>query len=80
MKKMGTFEVKTHLSQILDEVQGGEEILITKRGEPIALLIRYNKGGSNVKSLIDDFRQWRKKISWGKKGPSIREAKSQGRR
>lgn len=66
MKKMGTFKVKTHLSEILKEVENGEEILITRRGEPIALIIAYEHPRTNINSLIADFRQWRKKITWGK--------------
>jgi len=66
MKKKGIFEVKTHLSELLHDVQKGEEVLITKRGEPIALLVCYDKGRPNTLSLIDDFRQCREKITWGK--------------
>lgn len=80
MKKMGAFEVKTHLSQILEEVKGGEEILITKRGTPIALIIPYDKPRPSQKSLIANFRRWRKKITWGKEGMSIKQAKSHGRK
>lgn len=76
---MGTFEVKTHLSEILDDIQKGEEVLITKRGEPIALLIPYRQPHTDVKAVIADFRQWRQKITWGK-GMSIQEAKMTGRR
>ncbi|MDY6863223.1 MAG: type II toxin-antitoxin system prevent-host-death family antitoxin, partial [Thermodesulfobacteriota bacterium] len=35
---IGAFEAKTHLSQLLDKVQNGNEIVITKRGKPIARL------------------------------------------
>jgi len=79
MRKLGAFEVKTHLSEILEQVHKGEEVLITKRGEPIALLIPYRQTHANVRTLINDFRQWRKNITWGK-DISIKEAKNQGRR
>jgi prevent-host-death family protein len=39
MKKIGTFEAKTHLSALLDEVALGAEILITKRGVAVARLV-----------------------------------------
>lgn len=82
MKKMGAFDVKTHLSKVLEEVQEGQEILITKRGEPMALLIPYGKSSSNTKSLISNFRKWRKNITWRaeKDGMSIKDAINQGRR
>jgi prevent-host-death family protein len=38
MGTVGAFEAKTHLAQLLDRVERGEEILITRRGKPVALL------------------------------------------
>ena len=38
MKIVGAFEAKTHLSQLLDEVERGEVITITRRGVPVATL------------------------------------------
>lgn len=38
MPQVGTFEAKTHLSRLLEQVERGEEITITKRGVPIAIL------------------------------------------
>jgi len=39
MITMGAFEAKTHLSSLLDRVAGGEEVLITKHGKPMARLV-----------------------------------------
>ena len=39
MKTVGTFEAKTHLSTLLEQVEGGEEITITKHGRPVARLV-----------------------------------------
>ena len=38
-KSVGVHEAKTHLSKLLDDVAAGEEVLITRRGEPAALLV-----------------------------------------
>jgi prevent-host-death family protein len=38
MREIGAFEAKTHLSALLEAVAGGEEIVITRRGKPIAKL------------------------------------------
>ncbi|MGH9131385.1 MAG: type II toxin-antitoxin system Phd/YefM family antitoxin [Acidimicrobiales bacterium] len=38
-KSVGVHEAKTHLSRLLDCVAGGEEVLITRRGEPAARLV-----------------------------------------
>jgi prevent-host-death family protein len=39
MKTVGTFEAKTRLSTLLEQVGRGEEITITKRGKPVARLV-----------------------------------------
>ncbi len=36
--KVGAFEAKTHLSELLEKVRRGAVFFITKRGEPIAEL------------------------------------------
>ena len=39
MKTIGAFEAKTHLSELLDLVKLGERVTITRRGEPVAMLV-----------------------------------------
>jgi prevent-host-death family protein len=39
MKTIGTFEAKTHLSALLEQVERGEEVTITKHGKPVARLV-----------------------------------------
>ena len=39
MTSVGTFEAKTHLTQLLGRVAKGEKILITNRGQPVAMLV-----------------------------------------
>lgn len=36
---VGAFEAKTHLSALLDRVEQGEEVVITKHGRPVARLL-----------------------------------------
>jgi len=40
-KTINIHEAKTHLSKLLRQVLSGEEIIITKAGEPIARLIPF---------------------------------------
>jgi prevent-host-death family protein len=40
MKQVGIFEAKTHLSSLLDEVEKGVEITITRHGRPVAKLVQ----------------------------------------
>jgi prevent-host-death family protein len=39
MKTVGTFEAKTHLSTLLEQVERGEEITITRHGKAVARLV-----------------------------------------
>ena len=39
MRKVGAFEAKNKLSELLDEVERGGEIVITRHGKPVARLV-----------------------------------------
>jgi len=38
MKTVGAFQAKTQLSQLLDQVEKGEAVTITRHGRPVAVL------------------------------------------
>ncbi len=38
-KSVGVHAAKTHLSRLLDDLAAGEDIVITRRGEPVARLV-----------------------------------------
>jgi prevent-host-death family protein len=40
MDEVGAFEAKNKLSELLERVERGEEIVITRRGKPVAKLVR----------------------------------------
>ena len=40
MKYVGIFEAKAHLPALLDEVEKGGEVTITRHGKPVAKLVR----------------------------------------
>jgi prevent-host-death family protein len=39
MQTVGAFEAKTHFSSLLEQVDRGEEFLITRHGHPVAKLM-----------------------------------------
>lgn len=39
MREIGAFEAKTHLSELLADVEAGETVTITRRGRPVAQLV-----------------------------------------
>ncbi len=64
MIEVGTFEAKTHLSALLEKVSQGHEVLITKRGEPIARLVpaqRFNQ--ARLAATIDKLLEFRKDMN-----------------
>jgi prevent-host-death family protein len=44
MREIGAFEAKNTLGSLLDQVEQGEEIVITRHGRPVARLVP-NTGG-----------------------------------
>jgi prevent-host-death family protein len=56
-------QAKTHLSHLLDRVEAGEEVVITRRGQPIARITPVEKPKLAIKPLAE-FRsrmpRWRK--------------------
>jgi antitoxin (DNA-binding transcriptional repressor) of toxin-antitoxin stability system len=44
MRRIGAFEAKNTLGSLLDLVERGEEIVITRRGRPVARLVREPAG------------------------------------
>lgn len=61
--KIGAFEAKTHLSEILNQVQEGVEFTITKRGKPIAKIVPFSeeKEIRKIEDILNDFKSIRDK-------------------
>ena len=79
MKTVGSYEAKTHLPRLLEEVERGSEIVITRHGKPVARLVP-------VTARIDDRRvrtaaQGLKRFRHGRRlgGATIRELIDEGR-
>ena len=61
MIEVGTFEAKTHLSALLEKVSQGQEVLITKRGEPSARLVPAQRSDrTQIAATIDTLLAFRK--------------------
>jgi prevent-host-death family protein len=79
MKTVGSYEAKTHLPRLLDEVEKGERITITKHGRPVAVLIPPGSGGStNADEILQRIRELRRGNRLN--GLSIRALIDEGRR
>ncbi len=83
MITVGAFEAKTHLSQLLDQVAQGEEITITRHGEPVAKLVapRSLTDRRQVAQQIAETRKSRKGQDRGRKpGTGLHELIAAGRK
>ena len=82
MTTVGTFEAKTHLTQLLGRVSKGERILITNRGRPAALLVPPDaEARGDVATIVTDMLAARAENgpTLGK-GLTIRRLREEGRR
>jgi len=50
MQEIGAFEAKNTLGSLLDRVERGEEIVITRHGKPVARLVASTAGVDRAKA------------------------------
>jgi prevent-host-death family protein len=81
MTSVGSYEAKTHLPQLLERVAKGEKILITKHGQPVAMLVPPPQPTKrDVKQIVKEMLEFR-----DREGPTlgditVRELIEEGRR
>ena len=83
MHEIGAFEAKNTLGSLLDRVEKGEEIMITRRGTPVAKLVPANPGFDREKARAA--AEGLKKLQASLKGPpltweEIKQMRDEGRR
>lgn len=52
MQEIGAFEAKNTLGALLDRVERGEEIIISRRGKPVARLVPSGSGTDLVEARV----------------------------
>jgi prevent-host-death family protein len=79
VRTVGAFEAKTHLSALLEEVERGEEVVITRHGKAIARLVPAERiDRERVSAAIAELKRLRAGSSLG--GLSWKELRDEGRR
>jgi prevent-host-death family protein len=79
MSTVGAYEAKTHLPALLDRVEQGERIVITRRGVPVAVLVPVEtKGSRDVAAVVAQLLEFRKGRKLG--GDRITDWIREGRR
>ena len=81
---VGSFEAKTKLAELLDKVEAGETVTITRRGKAVARLVPAAADESERarrRALIEEIK--RKRVGWdrgAKPGTTIPDLIKAGRR
>ena len=79
MRHVGSYEAKTHLPRLLDEVARGEVIMITKHGVPVAVLSpAAGPGSRSTLDAVAGLRRFRVTHPLG--GATLRDLIEDGRR
>ena len=80
MRQVQASEAKTHLPSLLDDVERGETLIITRHGKPIARLVPEDATQKQkVRQTIDRIRELRKSMP-GMTVDEIIAAKHEGHR
>ena len=79
MREIGAFEAKNKLGTLLDWVERGEEVLITRRGRAVARLVPAEPGFDRAKArrAADGILEARRGITLG--GLKIKDLVQEGR-
>jgi len=83
VREIGAFEAKNTLGHLLDLVQAGEEIVITRHGKPVARMVPETKGRdvASARAAADRIRaRARTRIGPGVTIEEIIAWKNEGRR
>lgn len=83
MITVGSFEAKTKLAELLDKVESGETVTITRHGTAVARLVpvRPADGEERLRALIEEIKRTRAgKDKGAKAGATIPELIRAGRR
>jgi prevent-host-death family protein len=80
MREIGAFEAKNRLGQLLDLVEQGEEVVITRHGKAVARLVPPKTGFSRAEArgAAQRIREMSRKVTLG--GLRLRNLIDEGRR
>ena len=80
-QQIGTFEAKTHFSQIIEKVEHGGDFIITKRGKPVAKIIPFQQEPEMTRQeAFEKMKELRKNYRGEPGSFNIREAIEEGRK
>jgi prevent-host-death family protein len=78
MREVGIYDAKTHFTQLIDGVEKGESVVITRHGKPVARIVPIEEPPMSVEEAIEGLLAFRKRHPL--KGLTFRELIDEGRR
>jgi prevent-host-death family protein len=78
MSTVGAYDAKTHLPRLLEQVEQGETITITKHGREVARLVPINRPSAAPDEVVAALRAARTGVRRGRH--SVRRMVEEGRR
>ncbi len=64
VRKVGTRELKQHTGEIIERVRGGERVILTLRGEPVAVISPIDRGAVEEAVRSEAGRAERESMGW----------------
>ncbi len=80
MQSIGAFEAKTHFSALLEKVEKGEAVVITKHGKAIARLSPIGSNKKTVKEAILELKQFQSTHKLALNGLDWKKLRDEGRK
>ncbi len=59
MREIGIKQLKNNASSVIDDVEGGERVIVTRRGRPAAVILSIEEAEDFVLAHADDFVRMR---------------------
>jgi prevent-host-death family protein len=79
MKSVGAYELKTHLSELLRDIEAGETVIVTRHGVPIARIVPLGKEHDDAAAALEEIHRFRRERRPTLGGITIRELIEEGR-
>jgi prevent-host-death family protein len=79
MKTIAASEAETHFAAVLDEVEKGETVIVTRDGRPVARVSPEGRQMNDAAAAMAEIYQFRREFRPTLDGISIRELIEEGR-
>lgn len=81
MERIGIYDARSRLSELVERVEAGEEVILTRRGHPVVRMIRAGeKTRADARAAaVKRIRALRKRMNLKISRAEVRQAIAQGR-